>query len=90
MKNSIKYVAVALAVGSMASCADLDTEYQGGYVSTEQKEDALSKKPELASASVAALYTRPCVSVRTSMQPMFTSTSATPPSCSAWTCRQPT
>lgn len=58
MKNSIKYVAVALAVGSMASCADLDTEYQGGYVSTQQKEDALSKKPELASASVAALYTQ--------------------------------
>lgn len=42
----------------MASCADLDTEFQGGYVSTEQKEDALSKKPELASASVAALYTQ--------------------------------
>ncbi|MDO4319014.1 MAG: RagB/SusD family nutrient uptake outer membrane protein [Bacteroidales bacterium] len=58
MKNSIKYVAVALTLGSMASCADLDTEYMGGYVSTDQKEDALSKKPELASASVSALYSQ--------------------------------
>lgn len=55
MKTSYKFLAVALAVGSMTSCADLDTEYLGGYVNTEQKENALNEKPELASASVAAI-----------------------------------
>lgn len=55
MKTSYKILAVALAVGSMTSCADLDTEYLGGYVNTEQKETALEQKPALASASVAAI-----------------------------------
>lgn len=59
MKNSIKYVAVALSIGTLASCADLDTEYLGGYVNNEQKEGAAEAKPDLAAASVTALYSQP-------------------------------
>lgn len=49
-------MAVALLAGSMASCADLDTEYLGGYVSVEQKEQTGEMNPEIIAASVVGVF----------------------------------
>ncbi len=59
MKNKFKYIAAALVVSaSVTSCADLDTEYLGGYVSTEQKEDVISMDPDMASAGVSGIFSQ--------------------------------
>lgn len=55
MKNLVKYIAVGLAAVSVASCADLDTEYLGNYVSADQKADAHAAKPELGTSGVTAI-----------------------------------
>lgn len=52
MKNINKFAAVALASLSLVACEDLDTEYQGGYVTTDQKEAVLQKNPLMAAAGV--------------------------------------
>lgn len=46
---------IALALATV-SCADLDTKYEGGYVSADQKRTALQNKAELASASVTGSF----------------------------------
>lgn len=56
MKNKFKYIAAALvATASMSSCADLDTTFQGGYASTEQKEAVVAMNPEMAVAGVTGI-----------------------------------
>lgn len=56
MKNKFKYIAAALvATASMSSCADLDTTFQGGYASTEQKETVIGMNPEMAVAGVSGI-----------------------------------
>lgn len=56
MKNFNKYIAVSLCAMSLASCQDLDTEYLGNYVTTDQKKESLEKNPELALASVTGIF----------------------------------
>ena len=46
----------ALAASSLAACADLDTKYNGGIVSTDQKQEVLEQNPDMASASVMGIY----------------------------------
>ena len=58
MNKTSKYLAIALAIGSLSSCADLDTVYEGGYVNTDQKQDATTVKPDLASAGVNAIFSQ--------------------------------
>ena len=49
--NKVVVSGIALALAT-ASCADLDTKYEGGYVTAGQKQTSLENKAELASASV--------------------------------------
>lgn len=46
----------ALAASSLAACADLDTKYQGGIVSADQKQEVLEQNPDMASASVMGIF----------------------------------
>ncbi|MDE6540718.1 MAG: RagB/SusD family nutrient uptake outer membrane protein [Muribaculaceae bacterium] len=46
----------ALAAGSLAACADLDTEYLDNIVSSDQKQEVLEQNPDMASASVMGIY----------------------------------
>lgn len=59
MKFSTKYIAACAALASMSlvACNDLDTEPNGysNRVSTEQKQDAVEKNPDLASAGVVGI-----------------------------------
>ena len=55
MKHLNKIAALALAATAFTACDDLDTEYLGGYVTAEQKQQALEANPDMASASVAAI-----------------------------------
>lgn len=56
MKNKFKYIAAAfVASASLVSCADLDTEVQGGYVNAEQKESVLEMNPDMAVAGVTGI-----------------------------------
>lgn len=58
MKLFNKILALSLCAVAVTSCDDLDTEYLGNYVTTEQKKDALDKKPELALAGVTAMFSQ--------------------------------
>lgn len=53
--NKVVVSGIALALAT-ASCADLDTKYEGGYVSADQKRVTLQNKAELASASVTGSF----------------------------------
>lgn len=55
MKNITKYVSLALLAAAAVSCSDLDTEFQGKYVTTGQKEHTLELNPEMATAAVTAI-----------------------------------
>lgn len=55
MKKITKYLSVALVATTLASCSDLNTEYWGEYVTTEQKEHTLELNPEMATAAVTAI-----------------------------------
>lgn len=55
MKNINKYLSIALAASALASCADLDTQYYGSYVTDEQKESTLKQNPEMATAAVTSI-----------------------------------
>lgn len=55
MKKNLKYIAVALTAVSAASCADLDTEYQGDYVSADQNAAVQEKAPEQIVAGVTSI-----------------------------------
>ncbi len=55
MKKNLKYIAVAFTAVSMAACADLDTEYQGDYVSADQNAAVQEKAPEQIVAGVTSI-----------------------------------
>lgn len=55
MKFNSKLIMMALAALSFASCADLDTEPEGGVVTNDQKGDVVAKNPERVKASVTAI-----------------------------------
>lgn len=56
MKKYNKILAVTLVGLTLNACADLDTEYLGEYVTTEQKESVLSANPDMALAGVAGCF----------------------------------
>lgn len=58
MKNLNKIFTIAIAAAFVSSCADLDTQYFGQYVTTEQKEAALESNPDLADAAVSAVFSQ--------------------------------
>ena len=55
MKNINKILATALIGVSLVGCNDLDKEFQGYYVTNDQKGNTLEAKPELALAGVTAI-----------------------------------
>jgi len=58
MKTINKILALAFTAACVSSCADLDTQYFGQYVTTSQKEGALESNPDLADASVSAVFSQ--------------------------------
>lgn len=58
MKNLNKIFLIALAAAGVSSCADLDTQYYGAYVTDDQKQNALESNPDLADAAVSAIFTQ--------------------------------
>ncbi len=58
MKNINRILVIALAAAGVSSCADLDTQYYGDYVTTDQKEAAIEANPDLANAAVSAVFTQ--------------------------------
>ncbi|MDE6397627.1 MAG: RagB/SusD family nutrient uptake outer membrane protein, partial [Muribaculaceae bacterium] len=56
MKKFNKYIALALGAVALTSCEDLDTEYLGYYVTTEQKQSTLEQNPEMAQAAVTGVF----------------------------------
>lgn len=58
MKNLNKILIIALAAAGVSSCADLDTQYYGGYVTDDQKVNAVESNPDLAQAAVSACFTQ--------------------------------
>ncbi len=56
MKKTLIYTALlALAASGLTACNDLDTQPNGKYVSTQEKEEAIGSRPELASAGVVGI-----------------------------------
>ena len=56
MKNNIKYLAtVAFASMSLVGCNDLDTQPENNYVTSQEKQEAIASKPDLASAGVVGI-----------------------------------
>lgn len=55
MKNNLKYIAFALGAVCATSCADLDTEYEGDYVSADQNQEVQDKAPEQIVAGVTSI-----------------------------------
>lgn len=55
MKAITKYLSLALIASTVVSCSDLDTEYWGSNVTTDQKENTLAQNPDMASAAVNAV-----------------------------------
>lgn len=56
MKNINKFLVGSFCAMAAVSCQDLDTEYLGGYVTTDQKENTLEKNPDMAFAGVTAIF----------------------------------
>lgn len=56
MKNINKYIAIGLGAVALSSCDNLDTEYLGYFVSTEQKVETLEKNPSMALAAVTGCF----------------------------------
>lgn len=55
MKNLNKYLALPLVGLALAGCNDLDTSFQGQYVTTDQKAGVLEMNPEMAKAGVLGI-----------------------------------
>ncbi len=55
MKYLNKLSVLTLAALAFAACDDLDTDYKGGYVTSEGKEGTLERNPEMAQAGVAGI-----------------------------------
>lgn len=56
MKNINKILACSLLGLTAASCADLDTEYQGYYVTADQKQEVVNFDPAKAQASITGCF----------------------------------
>ncbi len=56
MKTLNKILGFGLAALAFASCADLDTEYHGKYVTPDQKAEAVKMDPEKAQASITGCF----------------------------------
>lgn len=55
MKTIYRYLSIGVIASMVVSCADLDTEFYGRYVTDQQKEDVLKAEPDMALASVTAV-----------------------------------
>lgn len=55
MKNINKILATALMSVALVGCNELDTEYEGGLATADQKANTLEAKPELALAGVTGI-----------------------------------
>lgn len=57
MKNNIKYIVASAVMASMGliGCNDLDTKPMSNHVTSDEKSDAISSKPDLASAGVVGI-----------------------------------
>lgn len=56
MKNKFKYITTfALVSMSLVACNDLDTQPQSNYVTSQEKQEAIASKPELAAAGVVGI-----------------------------------
>ena len=55
MKPYIKYVAFCLGAVAATACADLDTEYEGDYISADQNAAVQEKAPEQIVAGVTSI-----------------------------------
>jgi len=55
MKSYIKYIAFALGAVAATACADLDTEYEGDYISADQNAEVQQKAPEQIVAGVTSI-----------------------------------
>ena len=56
MKTNLKYIAAAFtAAVSLGACADLDTVYEGDYVSADQNQQVQEKAPEQIVAGVTSI-----------------------------------
>lgn len=55
MKKNLKYIALAFSAVALAGCADLDTEYQGDYISADQNAEVQKKAPEQVVAGVTSI-----------------------------------
>ena len=56
--NINKSALIAIAALVFASCADLDTDPQGVYVTTDQKTEAYAYNSSIATASLNALFSQ--------------------------------
>ncbi len=55
MKPYIKYIAFALGTVAATACADLDTEYEGDYISADQNAAVQDKAPEQIVAGLTSI-----------------------------------
>ena len=55
MKNINKILATVLMSVALVGCNELDTDYEGGYATADQKGNTLEAKPELALAGVTGI-----------------------------------
>lgn len=55
MKNINKILGLGMMTLALTGCKDLDTTYEGGFVTTEQKEAVLRLNPDMAQAGVMGL-----------------------------------
>lgn len=55
MKTINKYLALPFVGLALAGCNDLDTQFQGQYVSGEQKQEVVGLNPEMAKAGVLGI-----------------------------------
>lgn len=56
MKNINKILVGTFCALAAVSCQDLDSEYLGAYVTTDQKGNVLEENPDMALAGVTAIY----------------------------------
>ncbi len=56
MKHLNKIMVLGLGALAFTACDDLDTEYQGYYVTTDQKEAVLNRNPQMTVAGVSGIF----------------------------------
>lgn len=55
MKNLYKFISAGVLAATAVSCADLDTQYFGTYVTDEQKQSVVEQNPSMATAAVMSI-----------------------------------